>query len=292
MKKSIQDLFRMYREKEPIAWVTSYDYPLAMASEKAGVDMILVGDSGGMCMLGYTTTNPVTMDEMILMAKAVRRGAPNTFIVGDMPQGSYEVSDEEAVKSALRFVKEAGVDAVKLEGGSRVSDRVGAIVAAGILVIGHLGLTPQSSASLGGYKVQGTSQEEIDAIILDAGHLASCGASIILLEAMPDNASKQIRKAIGIPLMGIGAGKEVDGQLLIIHDLLGLHQPFRPKFAKCYVPTALTEFADKVYAQTDLKKFGIVTREDGLFSLATIAVRCFVEEVKSGMFPTEGYIYQ
>ena len=162
MKKNILKLQKMVELGDPITWITAYDLPFAQAAEAAGVDMILVGDSGGMVQLGYETTNPVTMDEMIILSTSVRRGAPNTFIVGDMPQGSYEVSDEEAVKNAIRFVKEAGVDAVKLEGGERVASRVRAIVNAGVSVIGHLGLTPQSTASFGGYRVQGKTKESFD----------------------------------------------------------------------------------------------------------------------------------
>ena len=167
-KKTLFNFRAMKKSGEQITWVTAYNYPLAAAAERAGVDMILVGDSGGMVELGYSTTNPVTMDEMIQFASAVRRGAPNTFIVGDMPQGSYEVSNEEAVRNAMRFVKESGCDAIKLEGGLRVAMRIRAISEAGILVIGHLGLTPQSTASFGGYRVQGKTKESFEETLKDA----------------------------------------------------------------------------------------------------------------------------
>jgi 3-methyl-2-oxobutanoate hydroxymethyltransferase len=171
MKKSILNFKQMKKKGEPITWITAYSYPMAQAAEKAGVEMILVGDSGGMVELGYQTTNPVTMDEMIQLAKAARKGAPNTFIVGDMPQGSYEVSDEEAIKNAMRFVKEAGCDAIKLEGGLRMSSRIQAISKAGIVVIGHLGLTPQSTASFGGYRVQGKTIESFEETIKEADNV-------------------------------------------------------------------------------------------------------------------------
>ena len=170
-KLTLPQMQKMKLQKELVAWITAYDYPFAYAAEQAGIDMILIGDSGGMVQLGYQTTNPVVMDEMIQFAKAVRRGAPDTFIIGDMPQGAYEVSDAEAVRNSLRFVKEAGCDAIKLEGGERIAPRVKAISDAGILVMGHLGLTPQSTASFGGYRVQGKTIESFYRILEDAWKL-------------------------------------------------------------------------------------------------------------------------
>ena len=167
-KKGIKDFNKMKRKGEAVAWVTAYDYPFSYCAEQAGIDMILIGDSGGMVQLGYETTNPVSMNEMLTMAKSVRKGAPNTFIIGDMPQGSYEISTTLAVENALRFIKEAGCDAIKCEGGIRVADKVKAIVDAGILVCGHLGLTPQSTSSFGGYKVQGKSRSSFESILKDA----------------------------------------------------------------------------------------------------------------------------
>ena len=167
-KLNLRSLVKMKQDKIPVSWITAYDLPFASAAENAGIDLILVGDSGGMVQLGYETTNPVTMDEMVVLAKSARRGAPNTFMIGDMPQGAYEISAERAVENALRFIKEAGCDAVKCEGGRRVIDKIKAIVDAGILVFGHLGLTPQSTSSFGGYNVQGKTVESFEEIVEDA----------------------------------------------------------------------------------------------------------------------------
>lgn len=242
MKKSILSFKNMKKKGEPVTWITAYSYPMAYAAEQAGIEMILVGDSGGMVELGYATTNPVTMDEMIQLAKAARKGAPNTFIVGDMPQGSYEVSDEEAVKNAMRFVKEAGCDAIKLEGGLRVASRIKAISQSGIVVVGHLGLTPQSVASFGGYRVQGKTIESFDETIEDSLAVQEAGAELLLLEAMPREAAEQVAKRLNIPVFGIGTGENVDGQLVIMHDLLGFYPTFRPWFAKCYVPEVIDDY--------------------------------------------------
>ena len=226
-KLNLKSIQKMKAAGEPVTWITSYDLPFASAAENAGIDMILVGDSGGMVQLGYETTNPVTMDEMIVLAKSARRGAPNTFIVGDMPQGSYEISKEKAVENAMRFVKEAGCDAIKLEGGRRVIDKVKAIVDAGILVVGHLGLTPQSTSSFGGYNVQGKTLKSFDETMEDALALQEAGVMALLLEAMPSEPAGQIAKQLDIPVLGIGAGNEVDGQLIIMHDMMGFYQSFR-----------------------------------------------------------------
>lgn len=291
MKKNIVAFNKMKESNEKITWITAYNYPIAHAAEKAGIDMILVGDSGGMVELGYETTNPVTMDEMISFAKAVRRGAPNTFIVGDMPQGSYEISEEEAVKNALRFVKEAGCDAIKLEGGERVSKKIQAIVNAGILVIGHLGLTPQSAVSFGGYKVQGKTLETFESTLIDAECIESAGCCMILLEAMPAKSAEQISKKLKIPIMGIGAGDLVDGQLIIAHDLLGLHPNFRPWFAKCYVPEIINNYKNIIDLQENIKKYGIDTRNDGLLNITILGIKKYIEEVKNRQYPSNDYIY-
>ena len=291
MKKTILTFKNMKKKSEPITWITAYSYPMAYAAEKAGVDMILVGDSGGMVELGYQTTNPVTMDEMIQLAKAARKGAPNTFIVGDMPQGSYEISDEEAVKNAMRFVKEAGCDAIKLEGGLRVSSRIKAITNAGIVVVGHLGLTPQSTASFGGYREQGKTIESFEETIQDAFTVQEAGAELLLLEAMPAQSAEQVAKQLNIPVLGIGTGHLVDGQLIIMHDLLGFYPNFRPWFAKCYIPQVIDKYKNIINQQTDLKKFGIDTKEDGLNSLVYLAISDYINEVKSKQFPLEDYTY-
>ena len=290
MKKSILQLQQMKEKGEPITWITAYSYPLAYAAEQAKIDMILVGDSGGMVELGYKTTNPVTMDEMIQLAKAARKGAPDTFIVGDMPQGSYEVSDKDAVRNAMRFVKEAGCDAVKLEGGERMATRIKAITDAGIIVVAHLGLTPQSTASFGGYRVQGKTQESFEETFADALHVASNGASLLLLEAMPNETAQQIAKLLKIPVLGIGAGIDVDGQLIIMHDLLGFYPNFRPWFAKCYIPQVINDYQNNLQNE-DLKQYGIQSREDGFSLLARLAIQEYVHEVKNKEFPSPNYIY-
>ena len=291
MKKNILKLQKMKDTGKPISWITAYDLPFAQAAEKAGIDMILVGDSGGMVQLGYETTNPVTMDEMIILCKSVSRGAPDTFIVGDMPQGSYEISDEEAARNAIRFVKEANVDAVKLEGGERVCDRVRAIVDAGVSVIGHLGLTPQSTATFGGYRVQGKTLESFESTYEDSLALQEAGICALLLEAMPEAPASKIADKLDIPVLGIGAGKLVDGQLVIMHDLMGFYQSFRPWFAKCYIPEVVGEFSDYLNNVNDIKEMGRVHRADGLLVLAELAIKKYIEEVKSGLFPTDDYTY-
>ena len=290
-KISILKLNSMKKKNEPVAWVTAYDLPFAYVAERAGADMILVGDSGGMVQLGYETTNPVTMDEMISLASSARRGATNTFLIGDMPQGSYEPSERDAVINALRFIKEAGCDAVKCEGGKRVTPQIKAMVDAGILVMGHLGLTPQSTPSFGGYRVQGKTKESYDQTFQDALELQKAGVFAILLEAMPSEPSGQIAKQLDIPVYGIGAGGVVDGQLVIIHDLMGFYQPFRPWFAKCYIPEVAQGFADYITSLDDHRKVGREHRRDGLLVLAEMAVLKYLEDVRNKVFPGNDYSY-
>ena len=290
-KISLTDLLIKKTNKESVAWITAYDLPFSTAAENAGIDMILIGDSGGMVQLGYQTTNPVTMDEMIGMAKSVRRGAPNTFLIGDMPQGSYEACNKDAVYNALRFVKEAGCDAIKLEGGARVCKRVKAIVNAGVLVMGHLGLTPQSTASFGGYRVQGKTRDSFERIMFDAWSLENAGIFSLLLEAMPTEVSNQFVEHLDIPVYGIGAGSKVDGQLVIMHDIMGFYQPFRPWFAKCYIPVVLKEFEEYITSLEDVRKTGREQRRDGLLVLAEMAIKKYISEVKAGEFPKEEYSY-
>ena len=281
----------MKKEGTPLTWITAYDMPFAHCAEQAGIDMILVGDSGGMVQLGYQTTNPVTMDEMIVLAKAARKGAPNTFLVGDMPQGSYETGDRDAVISALRFIKEAGCDAIKLEGGIRVASQVRALVNAGILVIGHLGLTPQSTASFGGYRVQGKNKSSFEETLTDALALQEAGVAAILLEAMPEEPAEQIARQLRIPIYGIGTGGKVDGQLIIMHDLMGFYPSFRPWFAKCYVPEVVDEFKQHLAGAADLRKLGRDERKDGMLMLAQMAIGKYVDEVKAKIFPGTDFTY-
>jgi 3-methyl-2-oxobutanoate hydroxymethyltransferase len=291
MKQSISSLASKKSSKVPISWLTCYDYSTACALNASNLDMILVGDSGGMTVLGYMDTVPVSMEEMLFLCKAVRRGAPDKFIVGDMPKGSYEISNEEAMKNAMRFIKEAGCDAVKLEGSGMMIERIAAISAAGIPVVGHLGLTPQTSAQFGGYRVVGKTSSEAERLKDDALRIQSAGAFALLLEATPPSLSGLISKSLEVLCLGIGAGREVDGQLLILHDLLGLYPTFRPKFAKCYIPQILHSFSDSLLAQHELVKFGKETRMDGFFALTLLAVNEFIQEVVSGSFPDATFSY-
>ncbi len=239
-KKAIHDFYQMKKAGEKATWLTSYDFPTAQFAETAGLDMILVGDSLGMCVYGYKGTVPVTMDQCIVHCDAVRRGAPNTFIVGDMPFMSYQTSDEDAIINAGRFLKEADVDAIKLEGGTRVASRIKAIVEAGIVVIGHIGLTPQSSGALGGHKAQGRTAKDAAFVVEDALAVQEAGAHMLLVEAVPPDVAQYIAKKLTIPVFSIGAGKECDGQLLIVSDLIGQFQAFTPKFVKKYCDVATT----------------------------------------------------
>lgn len=290
-KHSVTSLNEMWKTGEVITWLTCYDYSFARVIAETSLDLILVGDSGGMVMLGYPDTVPVTMEEMLILCSAVKRGAPNKFIVGDMPKGSYESSNELAVESAMRFIKVSGVDAVKLEGGSRMAERVRAIVEAGIPTIGHIGLTPQSSATFGGYRVVGKSDLELGQLKKDFSDLQSAGASSILVEATPTEAIRQLKKISTIPIFGIGAGPEADGQLLILHDLIGLYPDFRPKFAKNFIPQQLQAFETFLSNQEDLISFGRATRKDGIFELCKLAVQDFVTSCKTKSFPDNVFTY-
>jgi 3-methyl-2-oxobutanoate hydroxymethyltransferase len=263
-KKSIIDFRKMKAQGEKVAYLTSYDFPTAQFAEAAGIDMILVGDSLGMCVYGYPGTIPVTMDQMIVHAEAVRRGAPNTFVVGDMPFMSYQSSIEKAVENAGRFLKEAGCDAIKLEGGLRIAKQITAIADAGIVVMGHIGLTPQSSGQLGGHKAQGRTVESARALIDDALAVVEAGAHMLLLEAVPPEVGGLIAELLPIPVLGIGAGDRVDGQLLIVSDLIGQFQAFTPKFVKRYANVA---------------------------DVVTSAMREYVADVRGGTFPAEEHAY-
>ena len=245
----------MKQSGDKVVWVTAYDYWTARFAEQAGMDMLLVGDSLGMCVYGYEGTVPVTMDQCICHSEAVRRGAPNTFVIGDMPFLSYQVSVEEAVRNAGRFLKEAGADAIKLEGGKRVCPQIAAIADGGMLVMGHIGLTPQSSGQLGGFKAQGrTTQAALD-LFEDARSIEEAGAFALLVEAVPPEVCGIIRDRLDIPVYGIGAGADADGQVLIVSDLLGLFQAFTPKFVKKYADlagltiSALREYIDDVRSE-------------------------------------------
>lgn len=233
-KLSRIQLDQMKTDKQVAVWITAYDYWTASFAEEAEMDMILVGDSLGMCIYGYSGTVPVTMDQCIYHCEGVRRGAPNTFIIGDMPFLSYQVSVEEAVRNAGRFHKEAGVDAIKLEGGKRVCPQIQAIADGGMLVMGHIGLTPQSSGQQGGFKAQGRDADAANDLIEDAKAIEAAGAFALLVEAVPPEVCAIIRDTLRIPVYSIGAGVEADGQLMICSDVLGIFQAFTPKFVKKY----------------------------------------------------------
>jgi 3-methyl-2-oxobutanoate hydroxymethyltransferase len=258
------DIQAMKREGKKITMLTAYDYPMALLEDRAGIDIILVGDSLGMTVLGYENTLPVTMDEMIHHTKAVTRGAKYPLIIGDMPFMSYNISEREAILNAGRFMKEGGADAVKLEGGVSVKDIVKAIVKAGIPVMGHIGLTPQTISMLGGFKVQGKDAHSAQKIINDALLLEDAGAFSILLEAIPAQIAKKITEHLKIPTIGIGAGVYCDGQVLVVHDLLGLFDRFTPKFAKRYV---------------------------NLSEVMLKAFESYREEVLKGIFPSDQYSF-
>ena len=258
-KLTLPQLFQKAQSGTPLTWLTCYDYPTAHLQEQAGVDMILVGDSLGMTMLGYDSTLPVTMDDMMRHTAAVRRGAPNTWVVGDMPYMSYQPSVETAIRSAGRFMAETGCDCVKLEGGAEMADRVAGITRAGIPVIGHLGLTPQSVSALGGFRLQGKGALQAKKIVDDAKALEEAGAFCILLELVPDRVCQLItRRAEHCLIMSLGSGPHAHGQLLIYHDAFGLYPRFKPRMAKV--------FADA----------GAVIRQ---------GLEQYVQEVTTGTFP-------
>ena len=263
-KKMIHEFHRMKRASEKITWITAYDYPTAQFAEAAGMDMILVGDSLGMCVYGYPGTVPVTMDQCIVHCEAVRRGALNTFVIGDMPFMSYQSSVEKAIENAGRFLKEASVDAVKLEGGKRVLPMIRGILDAGIVVVGHIGLTPQSSGQLGGHKAQGRTVESARALIEDALALQEAGIHLLLLEAVPPEVGQFITQRLAIPVLSIGAGMHCDGQLLIVSDLIGQFQAFTPKFVKRYCNVA---------------------------EIVTKAMKEHRDDVRSGRFPADEQCY-
>jgi 3-methyl-2-oxobutanoate hydroxymethyltransferase len=219
---------------EPIVMVTAYDHPSAQVAEAAGVDVVLVGDSAAMTVLGYPSTVPVSLDEMLVLAAAVRRGLSTPLLVGDLPFGSYEVSDEQAVTTAQRFVKEAGCDAVKLERGGTSADRARAIVESGIPVMGHVGLTPQTATALGGYRSQGRTAERALEVDRDARDLERAGCFAIVFEAIPSELTEAIMPRLRVPVIGIGAGPATDGQVLVFHDLLGIYDGHAARFVKRY----------------------------------------------------------
>ncbi len=261
-KVTLPMLFKKVANGEPITWLTCYDYPTAYLQEQAGIDMILVGDSLGMTILGYESTLPVTMDDMIRHSQAVRRGAPNVFVIGDMPYMSYQPSVETAIRNAGRFMAEASCDAIKLEGGAEMADRIRGIVNAGIPAIGHLGLTPQSVSALGGFRVQGKGALQAKKILDAAKSLEHAGAFMILLEMVPERLCKLItERAEDCIIMSLGSGPHAHGQLLIFHDMFGLYPRFKPRMAKVFgnagevilngVKGYVQEVSDKTFPQEE-----------------------------------------
>jgi len=249
---------------EPIVMVTAYDHPGAQIVEAAGVDIVLVGDSGAMTVLGYDSTVPVTVDEMLMLTRAVRRGLTVPLLVGDLPFGSYEASDALAIATAQRFIKEAGCDLVKIERGGTSVDRARALVGAGIPVVGHVGLTPQTATALGGYRAQGRTADAARAVIDDALALQDAGCSLLVIEAVPSEVTQALMPLLDIPVIGIGAGADADGQVLVFHDLLGLYDGGAAKFVKRYAEL-----------RTD----------------AVAGVAAYAEEVRSGVYPAAEHGY-
>ena len=259
-KLTIQDIIMMKQNGEKISMLTAYDASFAGLIDASGIEMVLVGDSLGMVLLGYDSTIPVTMEEMLHHCRAVNRGVKRAVMVGDMPFMSYQVSESEAITNAGRFLKESGCDAVKLEGGTEMCDKVKAISLAGIPVMGHIGLTPQTASQLGGYKVQGRDADSARKLLESARDLEASGAFSIVLECIPAELSEVITKAVSIPTIGIGAGKHCDGQVLVTHDMVGMFEKFIPSFVKQYANLA-----------SQIKE----------------AVATYNEEVKNGSFPSE-----
>jgi 3-methyl-2-oxobutanoate hydroxymethyltransferase len=235
---------------EPIVMVTAYDYPSAQVAEEAGVDVVLVGDSGAMTVLGYSSTVPVTLDELLMLASAARRGLSTPLLLGDMPFGSYEVSNEQAIANAQRFIKEAGCDAIKLERGGSSVERARAIIAAGIPVMGHVGLTPQTATALGGYRSQGRTAERALGVVDDALALQEAGCFAIVFEAIPAALTEVLMPRMRIPVIGIGAGAAADGQVLVFHDLLGIYDGHAARFVKRYADIR-SQMIDGVRAFTE-----------------------------------------
>jgi 3-methyl-2-oxobutanoate hydroxymethyltransferase len=262
---SIASFMRMKAENRRIVMVTSYDYPTAAIADAVGVDSILVGDSYGMVVLGYESTIPVTIEELLPVCRAVRRGAAHPLLIGDLPFMSFQVSPEEAIRTAGRFVKEGGMEAVKIEGGSEVSKTVESISRAGIPVLGHIGVTPQTATLLGGYRVQGRNVDSSDKLVEDAKSLEEAGVFGIVLEMVTEEVAKVVTETVSVPTIGIGSGRFCDGQVLVLHDLIGLYPSFTPKFAKRYVDVA-----------------GMIKQ----------ALQNFTVEVRNGVFPEEQHVFR
>ena len=263
-KLPLPELIELKRRGQKLAMVTAYDFPSGRIADEAGVELVLVGDSAGMVVLGNDSTVPITTEELLMLTRAVTRGAKRPIVVSDMPFGSFQVSDAAAVENAVRFVKEAGADAVKLEGAGPTLSRVQAIVGAGVPVMGHVGLTPQSATMLGGFKAQGRTADKAEQLYADALALEAAGCFAIVLEAVPAPVAAAVTEALGVPTIGIGAGAGCDGQVLVWHDLLGLYEGKAPRFVKRYADLA---------------------------GEARRAVEAYVDDVREGRFPEEQHTY-
>jgi 3-methyl-2-oxobutanoate hydroxymethyltransferase len=263
-KLPLPELAELKRRGQKLAMVTAYDFPSARIADEAGVELVLVGDSAGMVVLGNESTVPITMEELLMLTRAVTRGAKRPLVIGDLPFGSFQVSDAAAVENAVRFVKEAGADAVKLEGAGPTLSRVQAIVGAGVPVMGHVGLTPQSATMLGGFKAQGRTADKAEQLYEDALALEAAGCFAIVLEAVPAPVAAAVTEALKVPTIGIGAGAACDGQVLVWHDLLGLYEGKSPRFVKRYADLA---------------------------GEARRALEAYVDDVREGRFPEEQHTY-
>jgi 3-methyl-2-oxobutanoate hydroxymethyltransferase len=280
-KLPLTELAEMKAREQPIVMVTAYDAPGGRLADQAGADLVLVGDSAAMTVLGHESTVPATMDEMLVLTRAVTRGARRPLVIADMPFGSFQVSDEDAVRNAIRFVKEGGADAVKIEGAGPMLPRVRAIVGAGVPVMGHIGLTPQSATMLGGFKAQGRTSAKALQLLADARALEAAGCFSLVLEAVPAAVARRVTRELAIPTIGIGAGVDCDGQVLVWHDLLGLYEGRPARFVKRYaevgetIRQALEAFASDVRARrfpTEQHTYAMPEEELALFEAAS-AVR-------------------
>lgn len=263
-KTTILDIQKLKSTGEKIAMLTCYDFPLARIMDSCGVDILLVGDSVGVVMAGHDTTLPVTMEDMVYHTRSVARARPNALVVADMPFLSYQIGTRDACINAGRLIKEAGAEAVKLEGGISMSETIRSVVAMGVPVMGHIGLTPQSYHRMGGYRVQGKKEDQAEQLVADAHAVQDAGAFAIVLEGIPLKLARRITAELTIPTIGIGAGPSCDGQVLVIHDILGLCEKYSPKFVKRYA---------------ELKP------------VISDAVSSYISEVKEGVFPTEGHSF-
>ena len=280
-KLPLTELAEMKRRGDRIVMVTAYDYPTGRLADAAGVDIVLVGDSAAMTVLGHDTTVPATMEEMVILTRAAARGARRPLVVADMPFGSFQVSDEDALRNAVRFIKEAGADSVKVEGAGPTVSRVTALVGAGIPVMGHLGLTPQSATMLGGFRAQGRSADKARRLLEDALSLEQAGCFSIVLEAVPAPVAARITEALAVPTIGIGSGGDCDGQVLVLHDLLGLYEGRSPRFVKRYAEVG-EAVKDALERYTSDVRSGAFPGEEHTYSIPDEELAAFEKSLADG----------